>query len=314
MLQYEIKNKKLYELLSNVGVKFENVMEGEFSSNMRIVLPSGEQLSGDESIYSYFYDFKSISAWIMAELLMVEEVDQIVDIMRDDDEYDGGTILSLSKKLLCLLNDSKLISWNWNEISEWSKIDLISKLENSFGEFDKEIKDSYIEQVEGFDGEVYGSYMKIHDGKRLYTRYSNNGSYNDFEKEKGKGMKFSVEEKLERFENFHQVKEAIEKIGGVLVENVSEKTDYLICNDLESQSKNMKNAKELGVTVLSEVAFIRRFCDVRDFKEIKDENEVNEEAWTNIKWGGVLEYVMENGTNPITMEILKNGNWIKAKS
>ena len=41
-LTFNIKNKKLFEALTGLGITFNDVKDGEFSDRMKIVLPSGE--------------------------------------------------------------------------------------------------------------------------------------------------------------------------------------------------------------------------------------------------------------------------------
>ena len=41
-LAFNIKNKKLFEALTGLGITFKSVKDGEFSDRMKIVLPSGE--------------------------------------------------------------------------------------------------------------------------------------------------------------------------------------------------------------------------------------------------------------------------------
>ena len=53
------------------------------------------------------------------------------------------------------------------------------------------------------------------------------------------------------------LKAYIEKLGGFLRSAVSSKTDYLICNDPNSNSTKSKKAKELGVPVITEEEFLR---------------------------------------------------------
>lgn len=53
------------------------------------------------------------------------------------------------------------------------------------------------------------------------------------------------------------LKEYIEKRGGFYRSAVSGRTDYLICNDPNSNSVKSKKAKELGVTAIDEETFLR---------------------------------------------------------
>ena len=53
------------------------------------------------------------------------------------------------------------------------------------------------------------------------------------------------------------LKAYIEARGGYLRSTVSSNTDYLICNDLNSDTVKSKKAKELGVPVITEAAFLK---------------------------------------------------------
>ena len=57
---------------------------------------------------------------------------------------------------------------------------------------------------------------------------------------------------LVQFENRRQCKEQIEALGGRVAGSVSAKTDYLVNNDITSQSSKNKKAKELGIPIITE--------------------------------------------------------------
>lgn len=309
-LTFNIKNKQLFECLTGLGLKFENVEKGEFSGRMRIILPSGvsEIIDGGENWnLPYYDDYDSISAWLVAAILW-----EIEEEPREEDLYSD-----FSRELICLLNEADITHLDWNAVDTWSRSVVARDLEKKFGEMDEGIEDAVIEHVYGFESEVGPAiYTEIHNGHRLSASYSNIGIYDDKEPVDGSGLVFAVTGKLEHFDNREQIKEAIESIGGSLTDTVSNYTDYLVCNDINSDSSKMLKAKELGVSVLSEVAFIRRFCDISDFDGIKDEDEISDDAWEDFFWNssGVLEFVMTNGTQPIVMEVWKNGKWTKAIS
>lgn len=50
--------------------------------------------------------------------------------------------------------------------------------------------------------------------------------------------------------------DAIQKAGGKVAGSVSSKTNYLINNDVTSNSSKNKKAKELGVTIIDEETII----------------------------------------------------------
>ena len=70
------------------------------------------------------------------------------------------------------------------------------------------------------------------------------------------GKTFVITGSLEHFENRNALKELIESKGGKVSGSVSAKTDYLINNDVNSNSSKNKKAKELGVNIIDEEAFL----------------------------------------------------------
>jgi hypothetical protein len=42
-----------------------------------------------------------------------------------------------------------------------------------------------------------------------------------------------------------------------------------------------------------------------------DEESLSEEAWDLTCGDGVLDFVVNNGTQPIVMEVWKNGKWVQ---
>lgn len=70
------------------------------------------------------------------------------------------------------------------------------------------------------------------------------------------GKTFVITGSLEHFENRNALKELIESKGGKVSGSVSAKTDYLINNDVNSNSSKNKKAKELGVNIIDEETFL----------------------------------------------------------
>lgn len=66
------------------------------------------------------------------------------------------------------------------------------------------------------------------------------------------GLTFVITGSLSRFENRQECKDFIERQGGKVTGSVSAKTNYLINNDVHSQSSKNKKAKSLGVAIISE--------------------------------------------------------------
>ena len=73
------------------------------------------------------------------------------------------------------------------------------------------------------------------------------------------GLNFVVTGSVERFANRNEVKDYIEKRGGKVTGSVTSKTNYLINNDLLSNSSKNKKAKELGIGIINEEQFLERW-------------------------------------------------------
>ena len=71
------------------------------------------------------------------------------------------------------------------------------------------------------------------------------------------GKTFVITGKVHRFDNRDALKEYIIKRGGKAAGSVSARTDYLINNDVNSNSAKNKKARQLGIPVLSEEDFLR---------------------------------------------------------
>lgn len=77
------------------------------------------------------------------------------------------------------------------------------------------------------------------------------------ENKKFAGKTFCITGMLHLFSNRAALVSEIEKYGGNVKSSVTSKTNYLINNDIASNSSKNKKAKELGVTVISEEDFMK---------------------------------------------------------
>lgn len=75
------------------------------------------------------------------------------------------------------------------------------------------------------------------------------------------GMNFVVTGSVNHFANRDEVKAVIEARGGKVTGSVTSKTNYLINNDVTSNSSKNKKAKELGIPIISEEEFLKMLED-----------------------------------------------------
>ncbi len=71
------------------------------------------------------------------------------------------------------------------------------------------------------------------------------------------GKTFVITGELVEYKNRNELKNHIEALGGKIASAVSSKTDYLINNDINSNSSKNKKAKQLGVEIIDEKGFLQ---------------------------------------------------------
>lgn len=69
------------------------------------------------------------------------------------------------------------------------------------------------------------------------------------------GINFVITGSLEKYENRNELKAYIEALGGKVTGSVTNKTNYLINNNVESNSSKNKKAKELNIPIINEDTF-----------------------------------------------------------
>lgn len=79
------------------------------------------------------------------------------------------------------------------------------------------------------------------------------------EEEDMAGINFVITGKVNIFTNRNSVKEIIEARGGKVTGSVTSKTNFLINNDVLSNSSKNKKAKELDIPIITEEEFIKKF-------------------------------------------------------
>ncbi len=75
------------------------------------------------------------------------------------------------------------------------------------------------------------------------------------------GLTFVVTGDVHHYKNRNELKSYIESQGGKVVSAVSGSTSYLINNDVTSTSGKNQKAQQLGIPILSEDEFVKRFTD-----------------------------------------------------
>lgn len=73
------------------------------------------------------------------------------------------------------------------------------------------------------------------------------------------GITFCITGKLKNWKNRDELKSFIESAGGRVVGSMSSKVNYLINNDISSNSAKNRSAKENGIPIITEESFIEAF-------------------------------------------------------
>lgn len=149
-------------------------------------------------------------------------------------------------KLIC-----KKFNYDWNLISNATFDELIeisgigSKMAEAYLNFFKDEKNKII--IEDILKEI--EFEKIEEGSNSQV----------FE-----NISFVITGSLEHYKNRDELKEVIEKHGGKVTGSVTRKTNYLINNDIMSNSSKNKKAKELGIDIITEKEFIKWLGSVQN--------------------------------------------------
>lgn len=171
-------------------------------------------------------------------------------------------------------------------LNEYSLHDIVEKARNTTDveEFchikgiGKEISSAMITWMK--DDENYQKLVDLMAELDIYEEAAKSGSG------KCENLTFVITGTTIHYANRDELKKYIEQEGGRVAGSVSGNTDFLINNDVESSSGKNKKAKELGITIISEEDFIKRF--VRE--ELVDNNEDNDKS-------------KQQNNNPLQMEL-----------
>ncbi len=106
------------------------------------------------------------------------------------------------------------------------------------------------------------AYFENEENQKEYQNLLKELTIEDEEIEEGTnesvtGKTFVITGSVTHFANRDEVKKVIESLGGKATNSVTKKTDYLINNDIMSNSSKNKKAKELGIPIITEEEFIK---------------------------------------------------------
>lgn len=99
------------------------------------------------------------------------------------------------------------------------------------------------------------------NNKEMFYKLTDNFNFIKKEDVKNKfnlsGKIFAITGSLEHYKNRDELISVIESLGGKVSNNVSVKTDFLINNDVKSNSSKNQKARKLDVEIISEIDFVK---------------------------------------------------------
>jgi DNA ligase (NAD+) len=98
----------------------------------------------------------------------------------------------------------------------------------------------------------YSKAKELYDNYLIINKVEVNESQNNLE-----GLVFVITGKVNKYKNRDELKAFIESQGGKVAGSISSKTNYLINNDVNSNSSKNVSAKKLGVPIVSEEDFLK---------------------------------------------------------
>lgn len=118
------------------------------------------------------------------------------------------------------------------------------------------------EQFDGFGPEMNNALLNFNyvEADRIYNNYIEMlVPVEETSETNMSGLVFVITGKLTHFKNRDELKNKIEACGGKVAGSISSKTNYLINNDVNSNSSKNTSAKKLNIPIISEKEFLDLF-------------------------------------------------------
>ena len=118
--------------------------------------------------------------------------------------------------------------------------------------------------IKGFGSEIHKAivsfdYTEADNIVEKFLTFKNENGIIISESNKLKDLNFVITGSLNQYKNRDELKAIIEHGGGKVVGSVSKNTNYLINNDINSNSSKNSQAKKLNIPIISELEFIEKF-------------------------------------------------------
>lgn len=245
---------------SNAGLAIKGLGEKQIEDLMEVGLTNSEVLSYYELLdkynrYELPTELKDKDGW------GIKKWQNLMDSIEASKKTTlQNFIYSLNMPMIAV-NTSKIISKLFNnDINEFVKV-----------VNDRQLFNNFVKQLQKTDGvgnvkaySVYYWHERILDRDKLEDLNKLIGllEFEKIETSKDKSLKninFVITGKVYIYKNRDEFKESVENRGGKVDGSVNNKTDYLVINDMNSNSSKANKARELGIKMLSEEEFVNKF-------------------------------------------------------
>ena len=136
---------------------------------------------------------------------------------------------------------------------------------HSYDEFREEIKNGFdFSTLDSFGDEMNKAihnfdYSEFDNIAKHYLNFNHKDKEEQNNENSLEGLTFVITGKLKFFKNRDMLKELIENLGGVVSSSVTSKTDYLINNDVMSNTAKNVAAQRLDKPIVTEEEFLNLF-------------------------------------------------------
>ena len=134
----------------------------------------------------------------------------------------------------------------YDNFREYVKNGDFTKIKGFGSEINKSLKNFDYSEIDY----IVNHYLKINNSERTIDNVNNNNNQDL------KDFIFVITGKLHNFKNRDELKSKIESMGGKVASSVTSKTDYLINNDVFSNSAKNKDAQRLNIPIITEDEFL----------------------------------------------------------
>lgn len=223
-------------------------------------------------------NINGLSEGILTQLIENGFINQIVDLYKLDNHY--YDLIQLDKmgetkvtKLMYAIEDSKepklanFINALGIPSIGLGQAKVLAKTFKTWNNFMQAFDDGFdFSSISGFGDEICSKLCDWYE----FDWYSNETGISDLleyinpqgesttvnSESKISGKAFVITGDVHHFKNRKELQAKIEELGGKATGSVSNKTDYLINNDINSTSNKNKKAKELGIPIITEDDFL----------------------------------------------------------